>query len=1143
MEDNDFDNLFTSDNVSHKSDISTYGETNYEKPKKTTYNVEKYLAEQKNYDYHKYNFSDKTITTTDEQYKIITHDISTDMLVLACAGSGKSTTMVCRVKYLIDHGVLPEKIILTTFNVDACESLKSKIKSMFGFTPNIVIGTFDSIAKRLYYRYFKNDYFVGINEYTIELVKYLNTEKGKHLPKKFDYIIFDEFQDVNEYQYQVIKKFYDGGVKVILIGDDAQNIYQWRGSDLKYILHATDYFPTIKTFLLSTNYRSSEEIVTFANNIIKNNKDNIVKPMYSKLGKSYTLPIIKYYCKLNYQSQDVVRTVAMILQNENVKPDDIAIIARNNYPLKDIEEEFEKYNIAHKTDIKYISLITYDNCDAKQKVESGYVTLTTIHKSKGLEWKYVFLVSCDDDIMPSNLDPVGIQEERRLFYVAVTRAKTTIRISFTRKTITRFIGELDKNLYIFQNFSKKFFDYSDSRFHDKETDLVKVIGMLKEDDIEQLRKMDIIPKVSPLIDKIHEQHTYSDTIDDKFLHSDFNNFIIRYVIRSIGTYIREKNIKDSEIVMKNMTCFNDEFAKQLVNVVTVSRNIYNVYHKYNDLIESHISSIKITDSNKEIIEKLNDSSIKIDANDINHVITLIRNRLTMMERMGEDAEVCMVPENYLPDDYLSDLTSEYSKYTDVTNETDSVLGVVYKVSLCENICNGRRRLIYQNVYNNFVDGYDVLFDDIKKYFVPKLSYGKMICNRRIRALQILLKGTTHIIDEENKSLIDVKCSNDPECKLEWILQLLGKVAILKYMAQTYKNIPERIIYNDIQFIKIYNPILGTIVSFDIMLWDKYYDLLEYLCNIRKIKYVDPKPLIPEKNEKKIIINKESQYFDDMAIINNLNNEYLKNASEKKTQENTPEKCEISQKHEQYANYLKKMLELYDEYNASTKRVNCLLDRMYKYMREMEIKIETENNKNLIPHYIIFDTETTGLPFGKNPTAETNLSAYNSSRILQLSWACYSADGKLIKVSDYYIKPEGYKVAATEIHGITEEIAQKGKMFIDVMKVFYKDFSKVDCMIAHNVNFDVNILKSEMLRRKLFKLNDAFDKIKKLCTMQTCTNIVNARNAYGKLKSPNQSELYQCVIGKPMENAHNAKYDVLNLGLVVSKLLASEKITI
>jgi len=177
-----------------------------------------------------------------------------------------------------------------------------------------------------------------------------------------------------------------------------------------------------------------------------------------------------------------------------------------------------------------------------------------------------------------------------------------------------------------------------------------------------------------------------------------------------------------------------------------------------------------------------------------------------------------------------------------------------------------------------------------------------------------------------------------------------------------------------------------------------------------------------------------------------------------------------------------------------------------------------------------------------PNVRQNLKAYDKARILQFSWGCYDVEGNLLKIEDYYIKPEGYKVAATEIHGITEEIASNGFMFNDVVKKFREDFMKVNYIVGHSVQFDANVLMSDMIRRKMPVLLREFQSKKRFCTANFGKTITNIRMHNGLLKFPKQKELYEEVLGEEMKDAHNSKYDVLNLGKIVSALISQGRLT-
>src|SRR5437667_3708400 len=96
-------------------------------------NLQLYDNNRINYNYYKYKFKETIITINEEQYNIITSDKNNNLRIISAAGCAKTTTIICRIKYLIDNGIKPERIIATTFNVEAAESMKQKIKDLFGF--------------------------------------------------------------------------------------------------------------------------------------------------------------------------------------------------------------------------------------------------------------------------------------------------------------------------------------------------------------------------------------------------------------------------------------------------------------------------------------------------------------------------------------------------------------------------------------------------------------------------------------------------------------------------------------------------------------------------------------------------------------------------------------------------------------------------------------------------------------------------------------------------------------------------------------------------------------------------------------------------------------------------------------------------
>lgn len=108
-----------------------------------------------------------------------------------------------------------------------------------------------------------------IDELPYRLVKWLETDQAKKWVKRFRTIIVDEFQDCNEVQWQILKGFYHPWATMTIVGDDAQNIYTWRGSSVDFILNFHTKIARVKDYQLCRNYRSTEAIVTVANSVMR----------------------------------------------------------------------------------------------------------------------------------------------------------------------------------------------------------------------------------------------------------------------------------------------------------------------------------------------------------------------------------------------------------------------------------------------------------------------------------------------------------------------------------------------------------------------------------------------------------------------------------------------------------------------------------------------------------------------------------------------------------------------------------------------------------------------------------------------------------------------------------------------------------
>tara|TARA_B100001250_G_scaffold144171_1_gene123412 strand:+ start:11378 stop:15691 length:4314 start_codon:yes stop_codon:yes gene_type:complete len=174
-------------------------------------------------------------------------------------------------------------------------------------------------------------------------------------------------------------------------------------------------------------------------------------------------------------------------------------------------------------------------------------------------------------------------------------------------------------------------------------------------------------------------------------------------------------------------------------------------------------------------------------------------------------------------------------------------------------------------------------------------------------------------------------------------------------------------------------------------------------------------------------------------------------------------------------------------------------------------------------YLIFDTETTGLPQRwKAPLTDFE----NWPRCVQLAWQIHDKEGRLLVVKNYIIKPDGYDIPynAEKIHGISTELAlKKGVSLVDVLIEFVKDVKTSRFVIGHNISFDNNIIGCELLRNGMPNLLEEFPSIDTKDKSTEYCAIAGGR--VGKFKWPNLTELHAKLFGEDFAEAHNASADV------------------
>ena len=176
------------------------------------------------------------------------------------------------------------------------------------------------------------------------------------------------------------------------------------------------------------------------------------------------------------------------------------------------------------------------------------------------------------------------------------------------------------------------------------------------------------------------------------------------------------------------------------------------------------------------------------------------------------------------------------------------------------------------------------------------------------------------------------------------------------------------------------------------------------------------------------------------------------------------------------------------------------------------------------YYLIFDTETTGLPKRwKAPITDVD----NWPRCVQIAWQLHDELGKLIEQQDYLIQPDGFNIPydAEQIHGISTLLAQeKGKPLQEVLSLFNQALEKATFVVGQNLQFDLNIMGCEYYRQ------NTATKLIEIPVLDTCTEktanlcqIPGGRG--GKFKLPTLTELHQKLFNQSFSEAHNATADV------------------
>ncbi|MEY2671850.1 MAG: helicase PcrA [Candidatus Parcubacteria bacterium] len=215
---------------------------------------------------------------------------------------------------------------------------------------NEVKSGFESVVATIwrdYERTLKAEKALDFDDLLIETVMILKKypEVKLHYQNQWQYIHVDEYQDTNEVQYEMVKLLVGPRENICVVGDTDQNIYSWRGANIKNMLHFEKDYPNTKIVMLEQNYRSTKNIIEAANNVINKNIFRVPKTLFTEKETGEDITIYEAFDEI-YEGQYVANQIHELLR-ENA-PEDIAILYRANFQSRVLEEAMLSKNIPYQ---------------------------------------------------------------------------------------------------------------------------------------------------------------------------------------------------------------------------------------------------------------------------------------------------------------------------------------------------------------------------------------------------------------------------------------------------------------------------------------------------------------------------------------------------------------------------------------------------------------------------------------------------------------------------------------------------------------------------------------------------------------------------------------------------------------------------
>ncbi len=367
------------------------------------------------------------------------------LFLLAGAGSGKTRVVIERIKYLLDQGIQIDEILALTFTNKATNEMKHRVGRADLWIHTFHQFCFQELKRQTKYNYkiFNEEDHDFSKKELLEIAIYKNSFFKKRKPKiydayqtylsnkqlkdfddllldylahiklsnehKFTYIFVDEFQDTNELQYRILKELINENANCLCVGDPDQSIYRFRGANPSIInQYVKDYHAYVEKLIV--NYRSNSTIINHANRLIRRNYRAYKKDLIP--NKKHTNNISSYiFMSQDEESKFVLNKIKVWIE-DGIRPEEVAILYRQHHRCYHLINllKIEEFNYYH---------------EINSNLNSHHINVLSIHQAKGLEFDAVIILGLESNTFPSmhTHQKLLLEEERRLMFVAITRAK------------------------------------------------------------------------------------------------------------------------------------------------------------------------------------------------------------------------------------------------------------------------------------------------------------------------------------------------------------------------------------------------------------------------------------------------------------------------------------------------------------------------------------------------------------------------------------------------------------------------------------------------------------------------------------------------------------------------------------------------